>query len=192
MLLKPFCTHFPYRSPLLCHPLVKDFPLVKLWTSETGGVVICLASTLMVLDHFCGKFPTPTRWWYWPRPTGRTITSDFVISKSHIFCNKDIALYTILYSVITQQGRTRDITDWCQTKLILFYPYLVPKYWAHAYIREFLEKITRESRVLQIIKKKTREIIGNSRRRLGDFEGQRPKSKFFLNIQKLQLRVLQL
>ena len=61
---KTFCTHFPYRSPLLCHPLVKDFPLVKLWTSETGGVVICLASTLMVLDHFCGKFPTPTRWWY--------------------------------------------------------------------------------------------------------------------------------
>ena len=34
------------------------------WTSETGGVVICLASTLMVLDHFCGKFPTPTRLWY--------------------------------------------------------------------------------------------------------------------------------
>ena len=56
---KTFCTLFPYRSPFLCHPLVVDFPLVWLWTSETGGVVICLASTLMVLDHSVGSSRRP-------------------------------------------------------------------------------------------------------------------------------------
>ena len=74
--------------------------------------MICLASTLMVLDHFCGKFPTPTRWWHWPRPTGRTFTSDFVISKSYIFA-KNTLPYILYYSVITQQGPTRDITFHC-------------------------------------------------------------------------------
>ena len=37
----------------------------------------------------------------------------------------------------------------------------------------FWNKVSRESRVLKIIKKEAREIVGNSRRKLGDFLGQR-------------------
>ena len=44
-----FCPHFPYRSSLLCYPPVEDVPFCLRWTSETGGAVIYLASTLMVL-----------------------------------------------------------------------------------------------------------------------------------------------
>ena len=44
------CISFPYRSSLLYHPSVEDVPFFLRWTSETGGAVIYLASTLMVLD----------------------------------------------------------------------------------------------------------------------------------------------
>ena len=64
------CTSFPYRLSLLYHPLVEDVPFFLRWTSETGGAVIYLASTLMVLD-LLWEFPTPTRWWYdHDRPVG--------------------------------------------------------------------------------------------------------------------------
>ena len=53
----PSAPLFPYRS----FSVSPKSERCSVWMSETGGVVICLASTLMVLDHFCGKFPTPTR-----------------------------------------------------------------------------------------------------------------------------------
>ena len=61
---KPSAPFISLSAIFLCRPKVDGVPFYLRWTSETGGVVICLASTLMVLDHFCGKFPTPTRLWY--------------------------------------------------------------------------------------------------------------------------------
>ena len=76
--------HFPYRSSLLYHPPVEDVPSLLRWTSETGGAVIYLASTLMVLD-LLWKFPTPTRWCNdHDRPVG-PLTSQFLLSKSQVF-----------------------------------------------------------------------------------------------------------
>ena len=56
---KTFCTHFPYRSSPLCYPPVENVPFCLRWTSETGGAVIYLASTLMVLDCNLGSSRRP-------------------------------------------------------------------------------------------------------------------------------------
>ena len=69
---KTFCTHFPYRSSFLCYPLVEDVPYCLRWTSETGGAVIYLASTLMVLDCNLGSSRRPRVSGTDHRPTGRT------------------------------------------------------------------------------------------------------------------------
>ena len=51
----PSAPLFPYRS----FSVSPKSGRCSIWTSETGGVVICLASTLMVLDHSVGSSRRP-------------------------------------------------------------------------------------------------------------------------------------
>ena len=83
---------------------MKDVPLVELWTSETGGVVIFLASTLMVLDYSMGSSRRPRVCGTdHDRPVGH-FTSDFDIPKSIYIVIKYILYYIVIYSAGSYLG----------------------------------------------------------------------------------------